>query len=73
VLELLGIDDVKNNKEDELTDNEQEIQQYEYKGKQNRRKRLSKNRIMEVPEFEFDDIQGDFEADEFGHFLLVKK
>lgn len=28
---------------------------------------------MEVPDFEFDDIQGDFEADEFGHFLLVKK
>jgi hypothetical protein len=28
---------------------------------------------MEIPEFEFDDIMGEFEADENGHFLLVKK
>ena len=36
----------------------------------NRRKRLSKKRIMEIPDFEYDDITGEFEADENGKFLL---
>lgn len=28
---------------------------------------------MEIPDFEYDDIMGDFEADENGHFLLIQK
>jgi hypothetical protein len=34
---------------------------------------MSKKRMMEVPEFEFHDIQGDFEVDDDGQFLIVEK
>jgi len=28
---------------------------------------------MEIPDFEYDDITGEFEADENGKFLLIQK
>ena len=28
---------------------------------------------MEIPEFDFEDIQGEFEADEHGKYLIVQK
>ena len=37
------------------------------------RPRMSKKRMAEIPDFDLYDIQGDFEADETGQFLLVQK
>lgn len=70
VLEMLGIDDVRVSLE--IQPQKQESEQ-DLVPTNNNRKRLSKKRIMEIPEFEFDDIMGEFEADENGQFLLVKK
>ena len=37
-----------------------------------KRRRLPKNRMAEVPKFELKDIQGDFELDDDGQFMIVK-
>ena len=65
-LEMMGIDDAR--KMDESDSDSEEIV---HNGKFSKRKRLSKKRIMEIPDFEYSEIQGDFEADENGKFMLV--
>ena len=47
----------------------EESDDYPITDKQSRRKRLSKKRIMEIPNFEYDEISGDFEADENGSLI----
>lgn len=69
---MLGIDDVKADSHQDQ-DSEEPYEEYVDPLSNNRRRRLSKKRIMEIPDFEFDDIMGEFEADENGHFLLVQK
>ena len=69
MLEMLGIDDV--NKQND--DSEESDGFMNPADKFNKRKRLSKKRIMEIPNFEYDEISGDFEADENGKFLLIQK
>jgi hypothetical protein len=54
VLEMLGIDDAKNRQG--LAEVSSEDEAPALKG--GRRTRLSKKRIMEIPEFEYDDISG---------------
>lgn len=66
---MLGIDDARNNTKSDS----EESDDYPITDKQSRRKRLSKKRIMEIPNFEYDEISGDFEADENGKFLLIQK
>lgn len=66
---MLGIDDV-NNRNDDSEESDGFINSAD---KFNKRKRLSKKRIMEIPNFEYDEISGDFEADENGKFLLIQK
>lgn len=66
---MLGIDDAKNKGVQSEVSSEDEAPVLNGA----RRKRLSKKRIMEIPDFEYDDISGQFEADEFGKFLLIQK
>ena len=64
----MGIDDARKN--DDTDDDSEELVN---NNKFSKRKRLSKKRIMQIPDFEYDEIQGDFEADETGKFMLVQK
>lgn len=62
---MLGIDDARVS--GDILDSKEDNSIEEYVDpSNNRRKRLSKKRIMEIPDFEFDDIMGEFEADETG-------
>lgn len=66
---MLGIDDARANSFQMESDSSDGF--VNPADKFNKRKRLSKKRIMEVPNFEYDEISGDFEADENGKFLLI--
>jgi len=63
---MMGIDDARRNMDDSDEDSDEVVG-----NKFSKRKRLSKKRIMQIPDFEYDEIQGDFEADETGKFMLV--
>lgn len=65
---MMGIDDARRNMDDSDEDSDEIVG-----NKFSKRKRLSKKRIMQIPDFEYDEIQGDFEADETGKFMLVQK